>query len=245
MKYLSRCVATLFALSLIALSTGPAPAVIRPMWGGHGKPINISGMYSGSISDSVLGTGTAVANFAQITELTGGGSGSGDVGSLDCGGGGGDVRALDCGGCGGGGGDVRTLDCGGGGGVGILIGGYLNATYGTAVYSSPLTAGTSTLGGGGGGGGNGQWQGGPLKHGRGGGTGGGQLFGIFVTIIGSAACSFAFKAGFDPSTLVLSGTYRAVVGCSGESGTFSLTQQCYYHEINLRRSTGSGLGACS
>jgi hypothetical protein len=225
MKYLSRCAATLFALSLTALSTGPAPAVIRPMWGGGGHgTVNVSGMYSGSISDSVLGTGTAVANLAQFAGFSGSGSGSGDV------------RALDCGG----GGDVRALDCGGGG-AGTSVGGYLNSTFGTATYSSPLSASTNAGGGGGGEGGNGQWQGGPLKHHR----GGVDPFGIFVTIIGSAACTFGFEASFDPSSFVLSGTYQAIVGCSGESGTFSLTQQCYYPERNLRRKTGSGPGACS
>jgi hypothetical protein len=236
MKNLSRCAATLFALSLTALSTGPASAVIRPMWGGGGHgTVNASGMYSGSISDSVLGTGTAVANLAQFAGFTGSGSGSGS----------GDVRALDCGG----GGDVRALDCGGGGG-GASIGGYLNSTFGTTVYSSPVSASINTGGCGGsgdvraldcGGGGNGQWLGGPLKHHR----GGVDPFGIFVTIIGSAACTFGFHATYDPSSFVLSGTYQAIVGCSGESGTFSLTQQCYYPERNLRRNTGSGLGACT
>lgn len=224
MKYISRCVATLFALSLIALSTGPAPAVISPMWGNHGKQKNISGMYSGSISDSVFGTGTAVANVVQTVGLSGSGSGSGDLRPLDCGGGG----------------DVRALDCGGGGAV--SIGGYLNSTFGSTTYTSPLSASQSS-GGGGGGGSNGQWLGGPLKHGRGGGAD--DLQGIFVTIIASVACSFAFKASFDSSSFVLSGTYHAIVGCSGDNGTFSLTQQCYYHELNLRRNTGSGPGACS
>jgi hypothetical protein len=233
MKYLSRCAAALFTLSLIALSTGPAPAVIRPMGGGGGHgTVNVSGMYSGSISDSVLGTGTAIANLAQFAGFSGSGSGSGDV------------RALDCGG----GGDVRMLDCGGG--AGGSVGGYLNSTFGATVYSSPLSASLNTggCGGGGdvraldcGGGGNGQWLGGPPKHHR----GGVDPFGIFVTIIGSAACTFGFQASFDPSTFVLSGQYRAIVGCSGENGTFSLTQQCYYHERNLRRNTGSGPGACT
>lgn len=140
----------------------------------------------------------------------------------------------------GGSGDVRPLDCGGGGG-GVTIGGYLNSTFGSTTYTSPLSASQNTGGSGGGGGGNGQWQGGPLKHGR----GGDDLQGIFVEIIGSAACSFALNTSFDPSTFVLSGEYRAIVGCSGDNGTFSLTQQCYYHELNLRRNTGSGPGACS
>jgi hypothetical protein len=190
MKHLCRCAATLFAFSLIALTTGPAPAVIRPTWGGSGKQ-NISGMYSGSVSDSALGTGTAVANFVET-----GGTG------------------------------------------GNQIGGYLNSTFGSATYTSPVESLSRHRGGGQGG--NGQWQGGALDD------RGGALLGIFETIVGSAACTFAFKANFDSSSYELSGEYRAIVGCSGESGTFLLTQQCYYAQRgDLRRNTGSGPGACS
>jgi hypothetical protein len=39
-------------------------------------------------------------------------------------------------------------------------------------------------------------------------------------------CTFSSTGVYDASTNVLSGKYTAVSGCSGETGTFSLTQQC-------------------
>ncbi len=46
-----------------------------------------------------------------------------------------------------------------------------------------------------------------------------------ATVAGSQ-CSFSSTGVYDTSTNVLSGKYTAVSGCSGETGTFSLTQQC-------------------
>jgi hypothetical protein len=71
MKYLPRCIAALFALGLIAMSAGPAPALQTPAWQ-HGRGQNLSGQYSGSVTDSVLGTGTAVANLAGAVGALGG-----------------------------------------------------------------------------------------------------------------------------------------------------------------------------
>jgi hypothetical protein len=44
------------------------------------------------------------------------------------------------------------------------------------------------------------------------------------------ACVFTESAKYDSSTRVLSGSYRAPHGCSGEaqSGTFTMKRQCYY-----------------
>lgn len=175
MKYLPRCAAALFAFSLIALSAGPAPAVVMPAHG-HGGGSNLSGQYTGTVTDSVLGTGTASANFA------------GAPGGL---------------------------------------GGWIAFTFGTAVYANPTIAGPDFSGG------QGDW-------GRG---GGGGVRGIFVATVASTACTFGFKASYDASSFVLSGEYKAVNGCSGENGSFSLTQQCYYQERgSLRRNVG--LGGC-
>jgi hypothetical protein len=195
MSRLSRSCAGLFALSLIALTTGPAPAAVQPLWGRGSQ--NLSGMYSGSVTDSALGTGTAAANLAQL--------------------------------------NIR------GGGQGDPLGGWFAFTFGSSTYDNPTSA---TSGGGRhhcGGGGNqqfadcGQWGG-----------GGSSTVGVFEMIVGSAACSFAYKASWSASTYQLTGSYESVVGCSGESGTFTLTQQCYYSVSgSLRRNTGSGPGACS
>lgn len=158
-KYLPRLGAALFALGVLALSAGPAPAVQQPMWHGHGE--NLTGQYSGSVSDSALGTGTAVANFAGLPGA---------------------------------------------------LGGYFAFTFGSATYTNAVSAYAS-------------W---------------GGTAGVFVATIGSSACAFAFKASYNPSSFVLNGKYKAVNGCSGESGTFSVTQQCYYDEQyqDLRRANG-------
>jgi hypothetical protein len=176
LKYLPRSIAALFAFGLIALSAGRAPAFQRPA-GLHGHQ-KLSGQYSGSVSDSALGTGTALADFV------------GD-----------DSGAL---------------------------GGYFLFTFGSTNYSAPTIAGgrdalAPTLG-----------------------AGRGDLSGAFESTIASAACRFHYSASYSPSDHVLTGSYRAVNGCSGETGSFMLTQQCYYEagrQHGVRRD-GGGLGHC-
>jgi hypothetical protein len=186
MKRLSRCSAAFFVVSLVASSTSPALAIIRPMDGGGGN-LNLSGMYSGSVSDSVLGTGTAVANLAHS-----GGNGGGDP-----------------------------------------FGGWLAFTFGSTTYSNPTSASR-----------RGQGEGGDVRFMDGGGNN--TVHGAFVSIIGSVACTFHFTATFNPSSFQLSGQYHASNGCSGETGTFMLTQLCFYHEAgHMRRDTGSGPGLCT
>lgn len=152
MKYLRTGSAILFALGMVVLSAGPAPAA-QPYWGhGHGGGgQNLSGQYSGTVTDSSLGSGSAVANFAATEES---------------------------------------------------LGGWFGFTFGTTAYSNPSSS----------------------SSGRGG------TEGVFIMTIGSTACSFVFRAQFDRSSSTLNGKYKAVNGCSGENGTFSLTQQCYYDE---------------
>ena len=41
-------------------------------------------------------------------------------------------------------------------------------------------------------------------------------------------CSFTLTATYTGSNNTLNGTYQAVHGCTGESGTFALTQNCSY-----------------
>ena len=42
-----------------------------------------------------------------------------------------------------------------------------------------------------------------------------------------AVCTFSTTGAYDSSTKVLSGSYMAVSGCRGDTGTYSLTQQCH------------------
>lgn len=41
-----------------------------------------------------------------------------------------------------------------------------------------------------------------------------------------STCSFSTSGTYDAATSVLSGSYTAVTGCTGDTGTYSLTQQC-------------------
>lgn len=141
------------------MSAGPAPAGVAAQWQRHER--NLSGQYSGTVSDSTFGSGTATADFAAL---------------------------------------YGTL------------GGWLSFTFGSTTYM--LAAVSSSEGNG--------------------------VRGVLANTIGSTACSFAFKATYDASSNTLDGTYRAINGCSGENGSFSLTQQCYYQErgSDLRRDAG-------
>lgn len=42
-----------------------------------------------------------------------------------------------------------------------------------------------------------------------------------------AVCTFSTTGAYDPSTKILSGSYTAVSGCRGDTGSYSLTQQCH------------------
>jgi hypothetical protein len=151
-------------------------------------------MYSGSVTDSALGTGTAVANLAAS-----GGTGQGDP-----------------------------------------LGGWMSFTFGSATYNNPTAAAPRGQGDGG--------EGGYIRYMDGGGNN--MIHGRFVMSIGSVACTFHYVAGFTTSSFTLNGQYKAVNGCSGENGTFSLTQQCFYQQLGhgghggIRRETGSGPGLC-
>jgi hypothetical protein len=41
------------------------------------------------------------------------------------------------------------------------------------------------------------------------------------------ACTFSTTGTYDRATNVLSGSYSAVTGCTGDTGTYKLTQQCH------------------
>ena len=40
-------------------------------------------------------------------------------------------------------------------------------------------------------------------------------------------CTFSTNGSYDPTTNVLSGSFTAVSGCSGDTGTYNLTQLCH------------------
>lgn len=57
---------------------------------------------------------------------------------------------------------------------------------------------------------------------------GSTVTGTTVGGTGSLYCSFSTKATWDAKKHALKGSYMAVYGCSGEQGTFTLKQQCYF-----------------
>jgi hypothetical protein len=89
------------------------------------------------------------------------------------------------------------------------VGGSLVFTYGTAAYNNPVTALLSST----------------------------AMRGTFVATVESVSCSFVFDATYAKHKLA--GKYHAVGGCSAETGSFSLTQQCFYtRDWALRRDNG-------
>jgi hypothetical protein len=58
-------------------------------------------------------------------------------------------------------------------------------------------------------------------------------------------CSFSVTGSYSTSTNVLTGSYTAVTNCSGQSGTFSLTQQCTDTiASHIRRERVGGTSPC-
>ena len=111
---------------------------------------NISGDYSGTVTDSVGGTGNATATLAQHGNTAGG--------------------AIT---------DVET-----GGTV-------------VAQLSLTITTGNSTSGA------------------------------MVVDYSGGTTCTYQTSGSYNPGTNVLSGSYSAISNCSGETGTYTLTQLCH------------------
>lgn len=69
---------------------------------------------------------------------------------------------------------------------------------------------------------------------------GSSVNGTSVAGNGSLYCTFATTSTYNPKTRVMSGSYTAVYGCSGDGGTFTLKQQCYYRgaKDDVRSATG-------
>jgi hypothetical protein len=63
--------------------------------------------------------------------------------------------------------------------------------------------------------------------------------GVSVATIDNVACTFSITGKYDSSTNKLTGSYKAVHGCTGDHGTYTLTQKCYYvRDAGVRRETG-------
>ena len=59
-------------------------------------------------------------------------------------------------------------------------------------------------------------------------AGGTTVEGTSVIAAPSGYCTFALRGTYDTASFVLTGTYRAVRGCSGETGNYKLKHECIY-----------------
>ena len=57
---------------------------------------------------------------------------------------------------------------------------------------------------------------------------GSAVDGTTVVPAAGSYCTLSTTSTYDPKTKIMSGSYNAVYGCTGDSGTFTLKHQCYY-----------------
>ncbi len=55
-----------------------------------------------------------------------------------------------------------------------------------------------------------------------------KVDGSSVFVSSSGYCSFSNTATYNTTTFVLAGSYKAVHGCTGETGAYKLKHHCYY-----------------
>lgn len=68
---------------------------------------------------------------------------------------------------------------------------------------------------------------------------------MVIDFANGTTCTFSTSGTYSPTTAVLSGSYTAVTNCAGDTGTYSLTQQCTDTISGLRqRNLTGGVTAC-
>lgn len=154
LKYtMALCAALCLALTACHAKSSDTPPVAA---------VNMSGDYTGTMSDTLSGNGTATATFAQKSSTLGGAV----------------TETL----------TSSTLTAN----MALAVASPNNTVSGTMVINYP----------------------------------------------GAATCSFSVTGTFDTNALVMSGTYTPLTGCTGDSGSFSLTQQCTDTVTAVKRETG-------
>jgi hypothetical protein len=68
--------------------------------------------------------------------------------------------------------------------------------------------------------------------------------GTSVIAAASGYCMFALRGTYDTASFVLTGTYHAVHGCSGETGNYKLKHECTYLAGKEDVRPESGLKSC-
>ncbi len=69
------------------------------------------------------------------------------------------------------------------------------------------------------------------------------LAGTAIANVANSACTFSMASTYDPKTFLLTGRYKAVHGCTGDAGTFTAKERCYYVNHAMRPDV-HGLQAC-
>lgn len=74
----------------------------------------------------------------------------------------------------------------------------------------------------------------------------GNLSGNGVATVNNVACGFTVAGTYNTTTGQLTGTYTAFSGCTGQSGTMTLLQQCTnpYTALRFRRDHAVGVLPC-
>lgn len=67
---------------------------------------------------------------------------------------------------------------------------------------------------------------------------------MVIDFANGTTCTFSTSGNYNSATAVLSGSYTAVTNCAGDTGTYSLTQQCTDTITSVRRRDGTGVSAC-
>jgi hypothetical protein len=67
---------------------------------------------------------------------------------------------------------------------------------------------------------------------------------MVIDFASGTTCTFSTSGTYNSTTAVLNGSYTAVTNCAGDSGTYSLTQQCTDTITSVKHRDGTGLVAC-
>ena len=67
---------------------------------------------------------------------------------------------------------------------------------------------------------------------------------MVIDFANGTTCTFSTTGNYNSTTAVLSGSYTAVTNCTGDSGTYSLTQQCTDTITSARHRDTTGIAEC-
>ena len=67
---------------------------------------------------------------------------------------------------------------------------------------------------------------------------------MVIDFANGTTCTFSTTGNYNSTTAVLSGSYTAVTNCTGNSGTYSLTQQCTDTITSARHRDTTGIAEC-